>query len=487
MTGALWRSAFVAAVFAIHPLRVESVAWVAERKDVLSGLFFMLTLWAYVCYADHLKFQISNFKFFYALTLVFFVLGLMSKPMLVTLPLLLLLLDYWPLQRKTPVRRLVVEKWPLLALSAASCVATFLAETSAIRAGGSFSLPHRLGNAVAACMVYPAGLAVFYPVPHNGAPAWEAALAGTLLAGLSVAAWAERRSRPWLLFGWVWYLVMLLPVLGFIQVGRQSHADRYTYLPQIGIDVAVTWLVAEWRVSRAALAVLMAGVLAALMVCARKQTAYWKTTETLWTHALACTAGNDVAHYEMGNIFLGRKEWDEAINQYQQALRVNPDYMEAYNNLGNALFHEGRIEDAIPQYQKALQINPAVAAVHNNFGGVLLQQGSLDEAITQFREALHIEPDLMEARFNLGKALLQKGRAEEAVPHFQRANEIAGAKNPAMLGTLAAAFAGAGRFADAVSTAQKAMALARAAGQQDLAARLNEELKRYQAGLPLHQ
>ncbi len=241
MTGALWRSAFVAAVFAIHPLRVESVAWVAERKDVLSGLFFMLTIGAYVRYARR---PWSPAR--YGLVVLLFALGLMCKPMLVTLPVVLLLLDYWPLQREESrkLSGLVLEKLPLLALSAASCVVTLLAQNGAIQSTELYSMPMRYANALVSGMVYlgqmvwPAGLAVFYPYPHNGLPAWEVALAGMLLAGLSAGAWGRRRKQPWLLVGWLWYLVMLLPVVGVIQVGGQAHADRYTYLPQIGIYVA---------------------------------------------------------------------------------------------------------------------------------------------------------------------------------------------------------------------------------------------------------
>ncbi len=278
MTGALWRSAFVAALFAIHPLRVESVAWVAERKDVLSGLFFMLTIGAYVRYARR-PWSLAR----HGLVALLFAMGLMSKPMLVTLPVVLLLLDYWPLQRVEPgkLSGLVLEKLPLFALSAASCAVTFLAQSQAIQSIGSFSLPLRLGNALAASMiylgqiVYPAGLAAFYPYPLNGLPAWEVALAGLLLVGFSIVAWRERRKQPWLLMGWLWYLVMLLPVAGIIQVGVQAHADRYTYLPQIGVYMAVTWLAAEWgakwRMGRAALGGLMSAMLAVLMVCAWKQ------------------------------------------------------------------------------------------------------------------------------------------------------------------------------------------------------------------------
>jgi tetratricopeptide (TPR) repeat protein len=594
MTGALWRSAFVAAFFAIHPLRVESVAWVAERKDVLSGLFFMLTIGAYVRYVENLKFQISNFKFFYIASVVLFALGLMCKPMLVTLPVVLLLLDYWPLRRVPSAGRLVVEKLPLLALSAASCVLTLLAQNEAMPLTASISVPLRFANALATSMIYlgqmvwPAGLAVFYPFPHNGLPAWEVALAGTLLAGFSVAAWAERRKRPWLLMGWLWYLVMLLPVAGLIQVGGQAHADRYTYLPQIGIYVAVTWLAAEWQASRTALGGLAAGALAVLMVCAWKQTAYWKTSEILWTHTLACTTGNDVAHNNLGDVLFhkGRVDEaithfqqtlqispnykgthynlatalmqkgrvDEAITQYREALQINPDHADAHVNLGNALrqmgrgdeaiiqyqkalqitpesmnahnnlgivlSQKGRADEAITQFQKALQIEPASADVHNNLGSVLLQigkadeainqlqmalqikpddaqahynlgiaffqKGSMDEAIAQFQKALQIKPDYPDACVNVGIALLQKGKTDQAITQFQKALQMTGGENPIILHSLAAALAEAGRFSEAVATAQHALRLAESQSKPGLAGTLESEIKLYQAGRPFH-
>jgi tetratricopeptide (TPR) repeat protein len=501
MTGALWRSAFVAAVFAIHPLRVESVAWVAERKDVLSGLFFVLTLGAYARYASR-PWSAAR----YGLVVLPFVLGLMCKPMLVTLPLALLLLDYWPLQRAEPAWKLVREKLPLLALSAAACVVTLFAQTNTVQSIQAISLPLRLSNAPASCMiylgqmVYPAGLAVFYPYPYNGLPAWEVALAGALLAGLSWVAWWQRGRRPWMWMGWLWYLVMLLPVAGIIQAGEQAHADRYTYLPQIGIYVALTWLAAEWsaklRIGRAALGGLMAAVLAALMVCACQQTAYWKNSETLWTHTLGCTTDNQVAHNGLGGDLLQNGKLDEAIVQYQIALQINPGHAnsgcaDAQYNLGNVLLQVGRRDEAITHFQKALEIKPDDAKTHSNLGLALLQTGRLDEATVHFQKALQLEPDDPAIQNNLAwvfaacpQASLRNG--PRAVQLAQRANDLAGGRNPVYLHTLAAAFAEAGRFGDAISAAQKALELARATGQQDLAARLNDELKRYQAGLPLH-
>ncbi len=459
MTGAFWRSAFVAAVFAIHPLRVESVAWVAERKDVLSGLFFMLAIGAYVRYARRPWSPVR-----YGLVVLLFAMGLMCKPMLVTLPLVLLLLDYWPLQRVESVETLVREKLPLLALSAASCAVTLLAQNAAMQSTESFSLPLRFANALVTCMVYlgqmvwPARLAVFYPYPHNGLPPWEVALAVTLLAGLSAVAIWQRQKQPWILMGWLWYLAMLLPVAGIIQVGIQAHADRYTYLPQIGIYVALAWLAAEWRVNHAALGGIMAGVLAMLMVCAWKQTTYWQNSETLWTHTLGCTTSTYLAYDSLGDALLQKGRVDEAITQYQKALQIDSNVGKAHSTLGLALLQKGKVGEAINQYQIALRIEPTDPAFQNNLAWLLAtcSQASLRD----------------------GKKALQLAR---------QANELAGGRNPTILHTLAAAFAETGRFADATRTAQEAIELAEAAGQRSLAAHINSELIRYQAGLPLHQ
>jgi tetratricopeptide (TPR) repeat protein len=498
MTGAFWRSAFVACVFAIHPLRVESVAWVAERKDVLSGLFFMLTIGAYVRYARRPWSLVR-----YGLVVLLFAMGLMCKPMLVTLPLVLLLLDYWPLRRVEPRKfsGLVMEKLPLLALSAASCVATVLAQTGVIQPSESFSLPMRLGNALASSMiylgqmVYPSGLAAFYPYPQNGLPPWEVALAGTLLAGVSVVAWAERWTRPWLLMGWVWYLVMLLPVVGIIQVGRQAHADRYTYLPQIGIYVAVTWLAAEWgvkwRVGQAALVGLMTAVLAVLMVCAWKQTECWKDNETLWTHALACTTDDFVAHFKLGNVLMQKGKVDEAILHFQNTVQIRPAFAQAQNNLGGLLLQKGQVDEAIPHLQMALQINPNYGKAHINLANAFMQKGREDQAIVHFQNALQIDPANMEVQNNLAwllatsaQASLRNGR--KAVELARQANARTSGNNLLLLNTLAAALAEAGQFPEAVETARRALQLAEAQSNTNLARALQFELKLYQAGSPFH-
>jgi cytochrome c-type biogenesis protein CcmH/NrfG len=297
-------------------------------------------------------------------------------------------------------------------------VATLLIQNEAIQSTEIFSLPVRFVTALLACkvyllqMVYPAGLAVFYPFPHKGLSVWQGAMDGTLLVAISAVAWGERRTRPWLLMGWVWYVVMLLPVTGIIQVGGQAHADRYTYLPQIGIYVAVTWLVAEWRVGRVALGGLMAGVLAVLMVCAWQQTAYWQNSETLWTHALACTTDNQVSHFNLGNALRFEGRMDEAIPQYQKALEINPNYAEAHLNLGMALFQKGRTDEAITHLQRAAQLKPGNAILIYNLGVAFQQKGRVDEAIACYQKALATNPGYAPARNNLEKAVLQKQRPD---------------------------------------------------------------------------
>jgi len=531
MTGSLWRSAFVAGVFAIHPLRAESVAWIAERKDVLSGVFFMLTLWAYARYA----YRPSCWR--YAAVALAFGLGLLCKNTLVTLPFVLLLLDWWPLHRVklAPFWGLVKEKIPLFLLSAGSCVATVLVPEKLL---DSYRVPflERLGNAVVSYgvylrqMVFPAGLANPYLNPPNGLPFREVALAFVLLAAISMGVVAFRKGRPYLLMGWLWYLGMLIPVIGIVQISYYAHADRYTYLPGIGLVLAGTWMAGDWSLGwkhrRGVLGGLMAAVMGALMVCAWKQTAYWKSNETWWTHTLACTPGNYIAHNDLGSDLSDRGRFEEAINHFQNALQLKPDYAEAQYNFGNALQREGRADKAVPHYQAALRMKADFAEAWNNLGHALLQKGRVDEAIPPLQKALQLKPDYAEAHYNLGNAYVQKDKVEEAIGHYQQAleikpadpatqnnlawvlatgpdaslrngakavelarqaNALTGGEDPIILHTLAAAYAEAGRFSEAVETAQKAIEPARVAGQQDLAGRLNIELKRYQAGLPWHQ
>jgi tetratricopeptide (TPR) repeat protein len=455
--GVLWRCAFVAAVFAIHPLRAESVAWVAERKDVLSAFFFMLTLWAYVRYVQDATgnaWQVTGKpaavpatnpspatrhpSLFYGLVLLFFALGLLSKNMLVTMPFVLLLLDYWPLNRLSDfsVRVLlqrVVEKIPLLVLAVGSCVVTVLVPEKVL-AGNRLSFALRMENAVVSYvtylwqMIHPSGLACLYPDPTNHLPLWQVAGALGLLLAISGAAWAFRRTHPWFVVGWLWYLGMMVPVIGIVQISYYGHADRYTYLPQIGLYLMLTWGAAElcagWRHRRVVLGVGSAIILAALIFCARAQTAYWLNSESLWTHTIACTSDNAITHNNLGGALLQKGRVDEAMVHFQQALQIKLDFAEAHNNLGNALLHKGGVDDAMVHLQQALQISPDYADAHYNLGNALFQKGRVDEAMVHYQKALQINPIYAVAHNNLGYALFQKGVVDEAIVHYQQALQI---------------------------------------------------------------
>ena len=442
MTGALWRSALVAALFAIHPQRVESVAWIAERKDVLSGFFFMATILAYVRYVRKPP-SIAR----YALVVILFALGLMSKGMLVTLPFVLLLLDYWPLGRLKPeviksmrrpenralVLRLVAEKIPLFVLSAASCVATSLSPEK-IAPAFQMSLPLRIENAVVSYviyikqMLYPAGLTLPYFNPPGGFPLSEVIIALALLIALSIGALAFWKTRPYLIVGWLWYLGMMAPVIGLVQISYYARADRYTYLPQIGLFLLGTWLVAElfrrWRRGREILTVAALLLITVLTMRTRAQTSYWHDSETLWRYVLSQSPNNYVACNNLGLVLDHNGQVEAAITQYERALQIQPAYAETHNNLGNALCRVGRVREAIAHYQQALELVPGLPQVHNNLGTALGQNGRLAEAMTQFQKALEINPDFAGAHSNLGYALLMTGKVEEALREFLKALEI---------------------------------------------------------------
>jgi protein O-mannosyl-transferase len=432
MTATLWRSAFVAAVFAIHPLGVESVAWVTERKDILSGLFFMLTLGAYTCYVRN-----RGPFVWYAAALCFAALGLMSKPMLVTVPFVLLLLDYWPLQRFSTsiVRRLLLEKIPFLLLSAVACVVTFVMQqkTGAVKSLATVTMPMRIENAFVSCARYlgkifwPVDLAVLYPRQDQW-PLLLVIFSVALLTALCVAAVALRKKFPFAFTGWFWFAGMLVPVIGLVQVGEQAMADRYVYLPQIGLYLLLAWLIADltlrWRHRLLILGSLAAVVLAALTLRARNQTSDWQNSETLWTHTLACTSNNLVAHYNYGNALLQKGDVNDAITQYQDALNIDPHDAVARNNLGTAMLKNGQVDEAINQYREAIQNDPGYILAHINLANQLLPKGQVDEAIAQYREALKIDPDDPAALHNLGNALLQKGEVDEAIAQYQEEIKI---------------------------------------------------------------
>jgi tetratricopeptide (TPR) repeat protein len=495
MTGALWRSAFAAAVFAIHPLRVESVAWIAERKDMLSGVFFMLTLLAYLHYT-----RLPSLRRY---LVVVFVLacGLMSKPMLVTLPFVLLLLDYWPLDRiRGQFWMRLLEKLPLVALSAISSIATLVAQKGAV--GWTEDLPifERINNAVVSYILYiwqmfwPARLAVFYPHPENALPPWEIIASLLLLICITAIAIALRKQRPYLITGWLWYLGMLVPVIGLVQVGWQGRADRYTYLPQIGLYIAVTWAVADltasWRRQRTILSVAALLVVGVLSFCAFVQTSYWRDSETLFKRTLAITRNNDVAENNLGIVFLAQGKLDEAISLLQAAVALRPENSPAHENLAKALIQKGEVADALVHYQKLLELQPDNIEVHNIVGTVLVQQHRIRDGVEEWHKVLAIQPDNGNAMSNLAWVFatspddsLRDG--VKAVQLAQEALRISARRIPLLFRTLAAAYAETGEFSKAIQTAQEGIELANSQGNQGLATELQGNISLYQEQRPL--
>jgi tetratricopeptide (TPR) repeat protein len=514
--GNIWRSAFVAALFAIHPLRVESVAWIAERKDVLSGFCFMLTLLAYAHYA-----RAPSLGRYLAVTLMF-VLGLMSKPMLVTVPFVLLILDYWPLERfrgqtsgaggqkpeassqAVAVRhqplRLVLEKIPLIALSAVSSVITLIAQKGAVGFTEQLPIITRINNAVVSYVAYiwqmlwPVNLAVFYPHPENRTPGWEIILALGILMAITALAFFLRKNKPYFITGWLWYLGMLVPVIGFVQVGWQGRADRYTYLPQIGLYILFTWAIADftvaWRRQREILVLGAAIVIAGLTWGAWVQTSYWRNSETLFRHALAVTSNNDVAENNLGIVFLGQGKLDEAISLLQAAVDLRSDNSPAHENLAKALLKKGQVADALVHYRKLLELQPDNIEVHNIVGTVLIQQGRVGEGVEEWQKVLAIQPDNGNAMSNLAWVFatspdesLRDG--PKAVQLAEQALRISGRRIPILFRTLAAAYAENGQFFEAVQTAQQGIELANNQGNSGLATELQSNITLYEEHQPL--
>jgi protein O-mannosyl-transferase len=447
MTGAVGRSAFVAALFAIHPLHVESVAWVAERKDVLSTFFALVTIWMYVTYVRRPR--ASRFL----LVCGCYALGLMAKPMLVTLPFVLLLLDAWPLDRAragsgVTWRRLSIEKIPLIAMAAVSSVATvFLQRAAGAMGEGSstdvFPLGLRVANAVVSYAAYlgqtiwPAGLAAFYPYPRQ-ATATAVVMSVVVLAGLSAAAVRAARQRPYVLVGWLWFVGMLVPVIGFVQVGQQARADRYTYLPLVGIFLIVAWGVPDFidrfrssdrsssdRTTVRATATAGFAIILALAVVSWFQVETWRNSFTLWTHALEVTTNNDRAYNGLGAELGNRGKVDDAIGKFQEALRINPLFADAHANLAVALGLQGKFGDALPHYAEALRLQPGHREARNNYAAALGTVGRLNEAVQQYELSLRMDPNQGEVRASLGLALAQMGKLPEAIEQERMAIRLA--------------------------------------------------------------
>ncbi|HEX2855194.1 MAG TPA: tetratricopeptide repeat protein [Opitutaceae bacterium] len=441
LTGALWRSAVVAGWFALHPLHVESVAWISERKDVLSAFFFLLTLHAYTNYAAPAQSQTPNRAKWYAAALLLFAPGLMSKPMLVTLPCVLLLLDTWPLRRLaaetggTPVMILLREKIPFFALSAASCVITLIVQArgGAVGSLASYTIAERIGNALVSYALYlgkifrPADLAVIYPHPGQ-LPVLQVAGAALLVVGLCVAAVGWRRKFPFFATGWFWFFGMLVPTIGLVQVGVQAMADRYTYLPSIGVFVLLAWgageLQARWRGLKAALGVAAAVALVSCAMRTRDQLRHWRGSEELFRHTIAVTRANYAAHNSLGHAYLELGRIDEAILQFTQTLKLRADFPEARNNLGTALLRQGRTGEAIVEFQKALSVRANFGLARYNLGTVLLENGRTDEAVAELEKAAALQPGDLLTRLNLGNARLQKGQLDGAIAQYRAALAI---------------------------------------------------------------
>jgi len=595
MTGAVWRSALVAALFAWHPLRIESVAWISERKDVLSAFFMMLTLLCYTKAVTSDRWHVAGTKpvtapspvtchssRFYWLSVLFFALGLMSKPMLVSTPLVLLLLDFWPLRRipqgmfSSSVERrdlisafkLFLEKVPFFGLSLGSSIVTVYAQGhgQAISDLNHVPLDARFENVIASYAAYlgrifwPADLSIFYPYvnEHSGM-----IFAFVLLAGISALGIWRARLQPCLITGWFWFLVMLLPVVGIVQVGRQFIADRYTYLPSIGIFLVVVWgtaaLTGVSRFWRAALPFMAIGLLAACLLDTRYQLRYWRNSITLFSHSIEITPEqNCVGYWILGNAYLESGDMDAAVKSYQSSIQIAPDFQEPYFQLGYVLLRQNKFQEAEVQLRETLRLNENNADAHACLGYALIQQRNYVEAAGEYSKALTLKPDddhikkwlavatlkaesetalaryyemlkanpTPEVHVQIAAILTIQEKFQEATEHYlaalklepdsadvlnnfawllatcsdpqvrngaqavkyaERACELTHYRETMMVGTLAAAYAEAGRFDDAISTAQKACSLASESGQQPLLKRNQELLELYRQHQPYHE
>ena len=442
MTGEIWKSCFVAAFFALHPLHVESVAWVAERKDVLSTFFWMLTMCSYALYAERSR------RSMYLLSLLFFMLGLMSKPMLVTLPFVLLLLDYWPLRRfqfrysdtgklkRVPnLLPLIQEKVPFFILSFVSCLITFFAQ----HGGGVVASLHiyplkiRFANALVSYMGYitkmfwPVKLAVLYPLP-GVLPVWKVTGAIVLLVSISFLAIKYSRRYPWLCAGWLWYLGTLVPVIGLVQVGVQSMADRYTYIPLIGLFIIIVWgfteILSKWSYKNLVFIPIATTVILMLAILTWFQVRYWSNSISLFEHAIKVTENNYVAHNNLGFALKEEGRVAEAVKHYLEAVRIKPNFEMAHLNIGVVLAGRGDYEGAIKKFNEALRIKPDYTEAHLNLGYTMLKQGRMGDALRHYSEALLLDPYSATAYNGLGAAMVSIGKNQKAINLFQKALQL---------------------------------------------------------------
>ncbi len=545
MTEKKWTSAFVAALFALHPLHVESVAWLAERKDVLSTFFGLLALLAYVRYVKSTVHSPQS-RVWYAWTIGFFVLSLMAKPMLVTLPFVMLLLDVWPLGRirvwgigaadsstrntQHATRRVLIEKLPFLALTTASCVVTFLAQrTEAVVSLEQRPFGVRVANALVSYaeylgkMVWPAKLAIIYPLPGQ-IPQWQIALAAVVLILISLLAWRVRKNAPPVLIGWLWFLGTLVPVIGLVQVGGQALADRYTYVPLIGVFIAVAYgievLATRWRIPAVALSAVAGVVLVGCALVTEYQLQFWQDSQKLFAHAIAVTKDNAIAHINLGVALEEEDRKPEALAEYRKAIDLEPNRFQARNNVANLLASMGLREEAFREYQEALRLNPGAAVAHINFATLLSEMGRFEEAMTEYTKAAQLEPDDPRSYYLMGKACLRHGQSAEALKHFrealqrdpgdfqtltwlarvlaadenpavrngaeavslaERAANLTSGEQPFVLDTLAMAYAEAGRFKDAQTTIQRALQVAAMASAEKTVPEMQQRLQLYQS------
>jgi tetratricopeptide (TPR) repeat protein len=470
MTGAARRSLVVALLFGLHPLRVESVAWISERKDVLSTMFWLLAMWTYAKFAEESKGQSGKTKLFYGLTLLFFVMGLMSKTMLVTLPFVFLLLDYWPLKRWEQKNKwnLFFEKIPFFLLTITVSIIAYIAQqrSGTLQEMDSLPLSDRLGNAVISYVRYlgkffwPENLCVYYPHPGHW-PTMKVLAASLLLICISLFAFMQRRRKPYLFTGWFWYLGTLVPVIGLVQLESQSIADRYTYVPLIGIYVVLVWglceLTERLRQRTVLLSIFAVAAIIACVVSTRYEIGFWKDSFTLWDRAIAVTENNYIAHNNLG-ILLQPTEHEAALREFQEAARINPDFAAAQRYLADELSLRGRFDEAIAHYRKSLESEPASGWAEYGLGDIFYKKGQVDEAIVHFQKSVEAEPGYVESHESLALIFFGRKQYDKAVIQFQAVAQYepndAGAQSD-----LGVAFYRNGQINEAVSQFQKALKL----------------------------